>query len=690
MLVKRFPWFEAILIIVITVISLYGAFSDRQNFSRRWFTRDDAYYYFKVAQNISEGHGSTFDGINKTNGYHPLWMLVCVPIFALARFDLILPLRILFLVMSGLSVATGILLYRLIGKVFAPAIGAIAALYWVFSTDILNRVYQQGLETGIAAFFIVLFIYKLYDFERSWREGKDVKKKMIALGIIGICVMLSRLDLVFLVALAGVWVIFRQSPLRYLLPLDIVSFAFSILFAFVIKLDIPEYYTVADVAMKTLVVSLLLKIPLAYLFGLYQHGKFDTLSGLLRSMILFTTGSSGLLAVVMITLARVLQFDNFPRMILIYDAIFTLILVGLTRLIFMGLRTFEMDRPENVTPILYFKQSWKQWFEEGILYYGIVFGGLGIYMLFNKLAFGTFSPVSGQVKRWWGSFPSRVYGGSARSFPAFFGVEYSGDSNSWHPISTWFGKLAEFLNQWKILDIWRYLILLSGFAVLFYLLLLLHRKKAKSAIIQLGLIPLFCGSWLQIFYYHMLGYSAYKEWYWVSELVLSVLVLSLIAGMLYQLVRRSLAATRIAWAVAIVFGAYMSFHYGSTVHAIMAYNKWSPTDPYMDLAVFIEQHTEPGTIIGMTGGGNVGYFINDRTIVNMDGLINSYEYFELLKKQEAGKYLAEMGLNYIVANLDLLDGLPYRGQYNAYMEWMDVRYGGKNLVRYHPTVQIQE
>src|SRR4030042_943851 len=75
---KRFPWFEIILILVVMSMSLYAALSDAQNLSWRWFTRDDAYYYFKVAQNISEGHGSTFDGINPTNGYHPLWMLVCI------------------------------------------------------------------------------------------------------------------------------------------------------------------------------------------------------------------------------------------------------------------------------------------------------------------------------------------------------------------------------------------------------------------------------------------------------------------------------------------------------------------------------------------------------------------------------------------------------------------------------------
>ena len=180
---KRFPWFEIILIIAVMSMSLYAALSDAQNLSWRWFTRDDAYYYFKVAQNISEGHGSTFDGINATNGYHPLWMLICVPIFALARFDLILPLRILLLVMSGLSVATAILLYRLIGKVFVPAIGAIAALFWVFSFDVLGIVYQHGLETGIAAFFIVLLIYKLYEFEKSWRTQAVSKKQILTLGI---------------------------------------------------------------------------------------------------------------------------------------------------------------------------------------------------------------------------------------------------------------------------------------------------------------------------------------------------------------------------------------------------------------------------------------------------------------------------------------------------------------------------
>src|SRR5574340_95737 len=82
---RRVPWFEAVLTIVFLSATLFAAFSDAYNLPNTWFICDDAYYYYKVAQNISEGRGSTFDGIHPTNGYHPLWLAICIPIFALAQ-----------------------------------------------------------------------------------------------------------------------------------------------------------------------------------------------------------------------------------------------------------------------------------------------------------------------------------------------------------------------------------------------------------------------------------------------------------------------------------------------------------------------------------------------------------------------------------------------------------------------------
>lgn len=46
------------------------------------FCFDDSFYYFEIARNFADGHFSTFDRISPTNGYHPLWMLLCVPVYA--------------------------------------------------------------------------------------------------------------------------------------------------------------------------------------------------------------------------------------------------------------------------------------------------------------------------------------------------------------------------------------------------------------------------------------------------------------------------------------------------------------------------------------------------------------------------------------------------------------------------------
>ena len=45
---------------------------------------DDGFYYLQIARNVADGVGSSMDGLNPTNGYHPLWLLGLVPIFWLA------------------------------------------------------------------------------------------------------------------------------------------------------------------------------------------------------------------------------------------------------------------------------------------------------------------------------------------------------------------------------------------------------------------------------------------------------------------------------------------------------------------------------------------------------------------------------------------------------------------------------
>jgi len=45
---------------------------------------DDAFYYFQTARHIVAGNGSTFDGTYPANGYHPVWMILVLPIAVFA------------------------------------------------------------------------------------------------------------------------------------------------------------------------------------------------------------------------------------------------------------------------------------------------------------------------------------------------------------------------------------------------------------------------------------------------------------------------------------------------------------------------------------------------------------------------------------------------------------------------------
>jgi hypothetical protein len=612
-------------------------------------------------------------------------MLVCIPIFALARFDLILPLRVLLLVMSGLSVVTAILLYRLIGRIFAPAIGALAALFWVFSYDVLAILYQQGLESGIAAFFIVLLVYKLYEFEISWRRAQVSSGQIAVLAAIAALTMFSRLDLVFLAGMVGLWVIFRGHLLRFFLPLDIASIIVLTILAIMMRVGLTGYYESVDIALLMVVVALPVKIAGAYLFGLYQHFGVSRLGQLLLRVLAFAVTSAAITGILVLFIQRLgLVQGSFSRIIILFDLELTLLFFGISRLMFWG---WQAGRPvvsdPSEKPLTYLHDHWRQWLRDGAVYYGIVLGALGAYMAWSKILFGTTSPVSGQIKQWWASLPGRAYGGASRDSLSFFGLSYRTEENAWNPISRLFGTWAESMHRfWKIEDTWRYLIILTLVAILFYLILFIHRRRGKIALTQMSIIPLLSAAWLQVLYYNGLKYAAHKEWYWVSQLVIIVLTISLVIGMLYTLMRRIPYRSVFAWLIAAYVGINMGASFWRTIEDSMPYDHWPADTAYMDMIPLLEKHTEPGSIIGLTGGGNVGYFIHDRTIINMDGLINSYAYFEALQARTGGEFLQNIGLDYVLANPVILDQQPYKGQFNAYLEPLNIYYGGKQLMHY--------
>lgn len=95
---------------------------------------DDAFYYFKIAQYLADGKFSTFDGgITRTNGYHPVWLLLITPFYWL--FDTVqAPFSIK--AFEILLVAGGVALIALAAR--------LAHLPWVLLIGVLPPLYMMG------------------------------------------------------------------------------------------------------------------------------------------------------------------------------------------------------------------------------------------------------------------------------------------------------------------------------------------------------------------------------------------------------------------------------------------------------------------------------------------------------------------------------------------------------------------
>jgi hypothetical protein len=530
-------WFEITLIMLVLGFHLYAALSAPHNFSMRWFTRDDAFYYFKVAQNISEGHGSSFDGLNLTNGYHPLWMLVCIPIFSLARFDLILPLRILIMVMAALSAATSILLFRLLKKHTGEALAMLAASFWAFNLNVHAIVTQQGMETGLLALSIVLFLRLI---QNTQNREKLTPRDLILLASAAVFVVLSRLDGIFLILIAGLWLIFRRTPLRTLLPLDLLL-TFSVVVGAYLQRAGLKFYLLDFDTSAILMASLTFSIQTVvfYFVGLYTHPKNLLPVRLLLITVIGVSLSALIVSFSTLALAKT-GLVELPRAV---PALYWLGMLAATLLSRFSLRLLSpwpAALSKDYKPILGFLagrnqvqialQPIKKWLKSALIYYGITGTALLLYMLGNRFLFGTFMPVSGQIKRWWGSIPNDVYGGGAQTILDVFALDPK-YSQAWRLVTRsfydWSRQLAALgwtpdltYNTW-------YWLIAGIFTAVLVGLLLVNRKKNLRRIFMLSLFPLLISAQLQAFSYGATAYAAKQEWYWVMQMLALLMVLAL-------------------------------------------------------------------------------------------------------------------------------------------------------------------
>jgi hypothetical protein len=169
---------------------------------------DDAYYYFEVAQNIARGQGSTFDGISLTNGYHPLWMLLLVPIFKLGldHAGALIMVRLLQSAIWSASVGIVFIMASRLGArvAFSPAL--VVLVY-------LSDFWFAGMESGLALLLLAAALIST----RRWASPLPPGSGRWATGSLLAMAVLARLDLVFAVGVVVVWGML-SAPERHAIP----------------------------------------------------------------------------------------------------------------------------------------------------------------------------------------------------------------------------------------------------------------------------------------------------------------------------------------------------------------------------------------------------------------------------------------------------------------------------------------
>lgn len=173
---------------------------------------DDGFYYFQIARNIVDGLGSTFDGVYPTNGYHPLWMLVLLPLFAVfsaGGVADVAPVHAALVVAALLSATTGVLLLAIMRRYTDDArIHAFALFLWFFNPHVIYES-LNGLETALSLSLLAGLLLSLTRFAERATRGR-----LATAGVVGGLAMLARLDNAFYIVAALCWLLWRDRTLR--------------------------------------------------------------------------------------------------------------------------------------------------------------------------------------------------------------------------------------------------------------------------------------------------------------------------------------------------------------------------------------------------------------------------------------------------------------------------------------------
>jgi hypothetical protein len=180
-------------------------------------TADDSYYYLVTARNAAQGFGFTFDQINHTNGFHPLWEYLLVPLARIVGADMEVFVRsVLTIQLILVFLGTGILGRALQDQKLRLLISTAALMVNFYFTKTL----VNGLESALQWFLMCATLARMLHL-LDLGVKRTSNWQFFGLGLLCGLTILSRLTAVWFagaVLLLSLMILGRQSTGRYFRP----------------------------------------------------------------------------------------------------------------------------------------------------------------------------------------------------------------------------------------------------------------------------------------------------------------------------------------------------------------------------------------------------------------------------------------------------------------------------------------
>jgi hypothetical protein len=193
-----------------------------------WPLRDDSFYYFNIAWNLTHGGGLRHDSFNITTGFQPLFLLIISPFFWMAA-NKQLAITLTLLLQTIVGVLGGFSLYRL-GQRFGRAASLLLLAVWAVS-PVFVELDLNGMETSLVLYLVVVTIdYYL----RRFVDGVAGRRQFFTLGILCGLSFLARIDLALMALVLAADILWRglaadafAETLDSLVPMAVGCAAFA-------------------------------------------------------------------------------------------------------------------------------------------------------------------------------------------------------------------------------------------------------------------------------------------------------------------------------------------------------------------------------------------------------------------------------------------------------------------------------